>query len=445
MTLLSKPMTDKEKDATHRRVLEIGAFAVVTQNVQLLNDTALITLACSGNAGQAAAALAWTSSAAGAIEFFMNPIIGKLADQYGRKFIWYIGPILSGVGGSIAILATDGKSLPVLMVHRALNWSLLSASNSFIGPVTISDLYQGQELGLRVAKLFGSYGITIMLAPLIGSLIFQKTNNHMLVYKIRLASAIMQLFYASYLIPETLTEDKVRPFKVSDTNPFRFLKLFTQNRTLTTVSLALFFHCFTEGKNLLPLSQSWINSTPLFWPQSKQSAWTTMYGALIYVAGVMLVPKLTKSLGTRMFTSVTNFFNTIGLAVMGLPLPNYEASLILGTFLHTPGINNTSAACMKAIGTDLAVANGFGRGEYGGMYSSARNFSQFVAPVIFAWAYQRAAATKKPGVFKQGLSFFLVAFFGAVLPELLHRSLSDKDMGISKTEDKDKGGKAAAH
>lgn len=434
MTLLSKPLTDEEKAATHRRVLEIGAFAVVTQNVQLLNDTALITAACGGHAGRAASALALTSSWAGATEFFLNPIIGKMADQYGRKFVWYIGPLISGVGGSLAVLATNGQSLPVLMAHRSLNWSLLSCSNSFIGPVTISDLYQGQELGLRVAKLFGSYGITIMVAPFLGSLVFQKTNDHMLVFKMRLVSALMQLFYARCLIPETLEEKKVRPFKVSDVNPFRFLNLFTRSRTLTTVSLALFFHCFTEGKNLLPLTQSWINSTPLALSQAKQSAWTTLYGALIYVAGMKLVPKLTKALGSRKFTSMTNFFNTVGLTAMGIPLPSYESSLVVGTFLHTPGINNTSSACMKAIGTDHAVANGFGRGEYGGMYSSARNFSQFAAPVIFAWAYKRAAATKNPGIFKQGLPFFLVALFGAIVPELLHRSLSDEDLEIPKSK-----------
>merc|ERR1712194_696798 len=134
----------------------------------------------------------------------------------------------------------------------------------------------------------------------------------------------------------------------------------------------------------------------------------SLYGVLAYVAGVKILPILVKNRGPRGFTSLANWFNAIGLTKMGLPVPSYDASAVTGLLLQTPTINNTSAACMKAIGTDHAVANGFGRGEYGGMYSSLRTFSQIVAPMIFGLAYKRAAASKRPGVFKQGLCFFLV-------------------------------------
>jgi hypothetical protein len=303
-------------------------------------------------------------------------------------------------------------------------------SNSFIGPVTISDLYQGPELGIRVAKLFGSYGITIIASPLLGSFAFQKTGSHMTVFKLRLLSGLLQLFYAWKFVPETLTEDRVIPFKISGINPFNFLRLFTRSPTLRIVSAALFFHCFAEGKNIVSLTQSWINGSPLALSEAKKSGWTTLYGLLAYIAGVKLTPVLVKKMGPRGFTSLTNCLNAIGLTIFGLP--PYEASVVAGTVLHGPGINNTSAAAMKAIGTDHAVANGFGRGEYGGMYSSLRTFSQIVAPIIFGTAYRRATEAKNPGVFKQGLCFFLVAILGAVLPELLHRSLSDKDLEVPK-------------
>jgi hypothetical protein len=47
---------------------------------------------------------------------------------------------------------------------------------------------------------------------------------------------------------------------------------------------------------------------------------------------------------------------------MGLPLPSYGASFWLGHVVSLPGINNTSAAAVKAMAIDHAVAAGFGRG-----------------------------------------------------------------------------------
>lgn len=430
MTLLSKPLSDKEKDFAHQKVVETGMIGCCTQNVQLLSDTALITAACSGDVGQAASVLALTSSMAGATEFFLNPVLGKMADQYGRKWIYYVGPIVSGVLGSVAVLVTEGKNLKVLMLHRAMSWGLLSLSNSFIGPVTISDMYQGPDLAIRTAKLFGSYGLTIIGAPLFGSLVFQTTGNHMNVFKFRLLFALLQLYYASKFVPETLTAERVMPFKLMDANPFSFFRLFSRSPTLRTVTLMLFFNCFAEGKNIVSLTQGWINGSPLAWSAQKQSAWTTLYGMLAFIAGVKVMPILVKKTGPRGFTSLTNCLNAIGLTILGVPLPSYDASVVIGTLVHGPGINNTSAAAMKAIGIDHAVGNGFGRGEYGGMYSGLRTFSQILAPIIFGAAYNRATAAKKPGILKMGSCFFLVALLGAVLPELLHRSLSDQDLKV---------------
>ena len=33
----------------------------------------------------------------GVVEFIVNPMLGKLMDKYGRKWVYYIGPIVSGV------------------------------------------------------------------------------------------------------------------------------------------------------------------------------------------------------------------------------------------------------------------------------------------------------------------------------------------------------------
>merc|ERR1719387_2209004 len=107
---------------------------------------------------------------------------------------------------------------------------------------------------------------------------------------------------------------------------------------------------------------------------------------------MILVPKIIKALGPRGFTSLTNTSNALGFIVSGLPIPNYSVGCWLGLLLHSIGVNNTSAAACKAMAIDRAVADGFGRGEYGGYYSSCRTLSMIVAPIVYGWAYTKASS-----------------------------------------------------
>jgi hypothetical protein len=50
-----------------------------------------------GRGRTARALIAASYSAAGLIEFLLNPVLGKLAYKYDRKGVYYIGPLLSGV------------------------------------------------------------------------------------------------------------------------------------------------------------------------------------------------------------------------------------------------------------------------------------------------------------------------------------------------------------
>lgn len=129
---------------------------------------------------------------------------------------------------------------------------------------------------------------------------------------------------------------------------------------------------------------------------------------------------------------MANTLNALGLSLIGLGLPSFDAAYWIGLLVHGPGVNNTSAAALKAITTDHAVANGILRGAYGGMYSSLRTLSMVLAPPCFGWAYKNVVDDSKK--FPSFLPWVMVAFAGAVLPEVLHRSLTDDDMKLPEPQ-----------
>lgn len=66
--------------------------------------------------------------------------------------------------------------------------------------------------------------------------------------------------------------------------------------------------------------------------------------------------------------------------------------------------------------------------EWGGMYSSLRTFSMIIAPLIYAKTY---TISQRPGL--GWLSpWFAVAVLGAIVPECLHRTLSDKALQLDE-------------
>lgn len=434
MVVLSKALSDEEKTYAHKRLCEMAVIAVFTQNVATMAETAMLSAAVNGDSARLGTLMASSSSAAGLVEFVLNPLIGKMSDDYGRKWVYYIGPVLSGIGGSLAVLATAGKNLPVLFAHKVLAWSSISMSMSFIGPVTISDMFSGPDLGIKTVQMFGKVGLGVTFAPALGSIILSRTGSPMRVIQFRLACALAQLFYVQKFIPETLLPERQRPFKFSDVSLFGFLKLFKKSHTLRVLAGALFFNCCVEGKNLVPLLQTWMTGHPLKMPIGRQAIFTTLYGLLATFAGTFCAPKLMKNMGGRAFTSLTNVLNTVGLSVMGLPIPNYFASFPLGMMIHGPGINNTSAAAIKAVATDHAVANGIARGEYGGMYSSLRTLSMIIAPALYGWAYKRGTPKDKLNGGFTPLPFIVAAIIGGFMPELLHRSLTDEDMKVPEAK-----------
>jgi len=162
MGFITEPLSERQKATTMRRLQLIAALAVSTQNYNLASDTALITAACGGDAARAAPLIAATSSVSGLIEFLLNPVLGKLADAAGRKGVYYIGPVVSGVVMSLAVLLTRGRSLPVLLAHRACGWALLSQSCSFIVPITISDMFTGQGK-IAIPSRFAALSISLTL------------------------------------------------------------------------------------------------------------------------------------------------------------------------------------------------------------------------------------------------------------------------------------------
>merc|ERR1740121_736090 len=169
---------------------------------------------------------------------------------------------------------------------------------------------------------------------------------------------------------------------------------------------------FLEGKNMSDTVQIWIRDD-LKWTVTQIRNFVILYGVLCTLAGMYLTPAWLKGMTARGFTTATNATNTLGFFMRGLKA---SSPLFLVAMLPMlPGVNGASATALKARATDLATAQGIGKGEFSAWINNLRALVGSIAPVLYGQCYARL---NSHGV-NPGLTYIVAGTVGAVLPQLI--------------------------
>ncbi len=134
----------------------------------------------------------------GAGQFFWGPV----SDRFGRR-----GPLLIGVGAFIlgCLLCTVAPSIWVLLASRLL-MGFAGSAGVVIGRAIVRDLYEGAELTRIFGVLAIVFGISPIVAPLIGGGVLLFTDWRGTFVVIAVIGAILLLSVVLGL-PETLREE----------------------------------------------------------------------------------------------------------------------------------------------------------------------------------------------------------------------------------------------
>lgn len=95
------------------------------------------------------------------------PVVGKLADLYGRKLFWNLGIVIF-VGGSL--LCGTATSMLQLVLYRAVQ----GLGGGMIMPITqtiIGDVYTGEQRANMQGVFSGVFGLASAIGPLVGGYI----------------------------------------------------------------------------------------------------------------------------------------------------------------------------------------------------------------------------------------------------------------------------------
>ena len=428
---LSKINTPEDKERLLQGLCRHATLNVLVVCTNLQSEVTLVNKLYKGDAAAGAQFLSRTAALAGLTEFLLNPSVGRLSDTLGRKRFLMLGASFAAIGN--ALVAINPNSLSLIAVNRFLCWSLLTVSGSVTGSAALSDIFEGKDLGNAIGRYFGAFGIGVVLGPAIGMVVERLTGSLRAVYAARSLLAVAEVVHDYYYVEETLPPEKRRPAsELTYVSPFGFVNMLSrasaESPTLLKLILSAWLVCFSEGKNVTNIAAVFQDHF-LGMTSSESSLFSIAYGLMMFVGGAKIQPKLVKALGPRGFTSFTLLLSATYFGICAASPAKTKSYLAAAMILGFPSFNATGANVLKAKATDHAVAMGYGRGEYAGLFNNLRALSVATAPLLYGEMYAYFIRKKIP----VGQVWTFIALISAVIPEAIHRmALTNADFGIKE-------------
>lgn len=428
--VVSKKDAEAKSSRLIRKICISSFFSVMQHFIFAQSEPRLFLSLCDKDSARATRLLGNTSGIVGILSLVLNQAGGKLSDSIGRRPGFIIGPLINVFLGLIVFKSP--RNLTSVTICRVLRYLFTTFSNTVMCTAALADVCSKSELALAMSKIQVATGIAMLGTPFVEGKILSSNpfspDAIKYVYLVMSGVAACHLAFVTTQIEETLDVAKrtAGTLNLQAINPFGFVRIFTEGSVaLRKVVAITTLQMFLEGKNVADIVMTWVRDK-LGWSVEGIRNFITAYGALCLLTGMTATPYMLKNMSARGFTTSTNLLNTIAFSTRAA-VPS-TALWIAMMFPMLPGVNGSSATALKAVAQELANKQGFGKGEFSGWVNNLRALAGSVSPVVYAQCY---AAAEKRGA-NPGHTFALAGVFGAILPQLLLRTMKDSELAVDK-------------
>ena len=317
------------------------------------------------------------------MQTLFSPTLGALSDRFGRRPVLLVA--LAGMGISYVILAW-APSLVWLYVGRALGGitgATITTANAYMADISTPET-RSRNFGL----LGAAFGVGFVLGPALGGLLGQ--------YGARIpfiASAIvvfLNLMWGLFVLPESLAEDRRRPFTLAEATPLGGLR----NLLVTPLVTGLAGVAFIQSLAQRALESTWVLYVGYRygWNDAEKGLSLALVGVGSAVVLGGLAHRIIPRLGEPRAMLGGLAFNVLALVLYGFSSQPWMllAAIPIGSLGYLAG------PAFQGMITGAVPPER--QGGVQGAIASLQSLSSIVAPVaataLFAWGAARGA----PGV-----------------------------------------------
>jgi MFS transporter, DHA1 family, tetracycline resistance protein len=245
--------------------------------------------------------------------FFGAPLLGALADRFGRRPILLLGFCGLALNFFWTAFAT---SIWMLVASRIVGGGM--QANAAVANAYVADISAPEERAKRFGQVGAMFGLGFILGPALGGILGEIDLR--LPFIVAGVLALLNLVYGWFVLPESLPPERRRPFDRQRANPFGAFKALARLKgvgLLVAVLCAGFLAQFV-------LYTTWVlyNSFKYGWGPA-QNGWSLFAVGIVsaLVQGVLLGRLLKRYTPQRLalmgMASATTAFVLWGLATQG--------------------------------------------------------------------------------------------------------------------------------
>ncbi len=316
---------DTQAPASTKRVLTLLFFGVLMGALDIaIVGPALPALRQYFGIGERAAS--WIFTVFVLLNLVGTPIMAKLSDVWGRRWVYVADVLLFGVGSAIVAAAPN---YTVLLVGRGVQG--LGAGGIFpVASAVIGDTFPPEKRGGALGLIGAVFGIAFLIGPIIGGVLLLLGWRWLFVINIPVAAILAVM--SARVLPSTTAEEK-QPLDVAG-----------------IIVLGI-------GLTALTLGVSAIDASHLWQSLARPEVWPLLAGAVVFLVAFLPVERRAKDpvlrpglLNSRQVALVAVFAAGAGLGEAGMVfLPGFA--------VHSLGVGHSAAAFMLL---PVVVAMGFG-------------------------------------------------------------------------------------
>ncbi|GIV65665.1 MAG: hypothetical protein KatS3mg047_0058 [Bellilinea sp.] len=142
--------------------------------------------------------LAWMFSIYVLFQLVSTPLMAKLSDLYGRRWIYILDIVLFALG---SLLVATSTSFTGVLIGRAIQG--FGAGGIFpVASAVIGDTFPPEKRGSALGMIGAVFGVAFLIGPLLGGVILAIANWHWL-FLINLPIAGLIILFSLRLLPAT--------------------------------------------------------------------------------------------------------------------------------------------------------------------------------------------------------------------------------------------------
>jgi DHA1 family tetracycline resistance protein-like MFS transporter len=343
-------------------------------------------------------------SAYAATMFLFGPIVGSLSDAFGRR------PVLIAALATLTIdyvIMAMAQSLWILLIGRVV--AGMAGATYITATAYIADIAKPDERGAAFGMIGAAFGLGFVLGPALGGL----SSGWHIVAPFWIASglAAVNVGFALFLLPESLTADRRRPFGKRDLNPFA-----TIARAFAIPGLAIPLVClfvFEFANMVYPTLWAFWGREVFNWDGFRIGLTLSAYGILIAAVQAGVLPQMTKRFGD---------YRTLLIALIA-------AVVAMGGFAWTTAVWAVAVILPIAALSDMApplmtayAANRVGEDQQGvvqGVIASLASVAAVLAPLAMTGIFE--SYVDETGVYFPGAPYLLAASLTLLIIPLVMR------------------------